>query len=120
MSVVPFATFAALGLTERLTYLPDDYTHRNAIMSMYVRLLDGLQRFQQPSCMYSQVLDFPGSYQEHTSICMIGYSMARGLRMGWLDSSRRASLELMWQGVCERIDGVGIEFTPDDLKQAAL
>ncbi|MCH7745556.1 MAG: glycoside hydrolase family 88 protein, partial [Chloroflexi bacterium] len=74
--------FAALGLTECLTYLPDDHTHRNTIMSMYVKLLDGLQRFRQPSGMYSQILDFPGSYQEHTSTCMIGYSMARGLRMG--------------------------------------
>ena len=99
--------FAALGLTECLTYLPDDHTHRNVIMSMYVRLLDGIQRLQQPSGMYSQVLDIPGSYQEHTSTCMIGYSMARGLRMGWLDSSHRASLELMWRGVCERIDDDG-------------
>ncbi|MCH7746314.1 MAG: hypothetical protein IIC84_09595, partial [Chloroflexi bacterium] len=29
------------------------------------------------------------------------------LRMGWLNSSHRASLELMWQGVCERIDDDG-------------
>ena len=37
--------FAALGLTECLTYLPDDHTHRNAIMSMYVRLLACIRRY---------------------------------------------------------------------------
>jgi rhamnogalacturonyl hydrolase YesR len=54
--------------------------------------------------MYLQVMDLPGSFQELTATCMIGYAMARGMRRGWLDSSYRASVELAWQGVSERID----------------
>ena len=99
--------FAAMGLAETLTYLPHDHPHRSDIVAMHVKLLDGLRRLQQPSGMYLQVLDFPGSYQEHTATCMIGYSIARGIRLGWLDSSYRDSLQLAWQGVSERIDDEG-------------
>ena len=99
--------FAALGLTEALTYLPDDHPHRAAIMSAFVRQIDAFRALQEPSGMYRQVLDFPGSYQEFTATCMIGYAMARGLRLGWLDSSFWSIVDLAWQGVSERIDDRG-------------
>ena len=99
--------FAALGMTEALTYLPDDHPHRAAIVSTFVRQMDKLRALQEHSGMYRQVLDFPGSYQEFTATCMIGYAMARGLRLGWLDSSFRSVVDLAWQGVSERIDEHG-------------
>ena len=99
--------FAAMGLAETLTYLPHDHPHRSDIAAMHVKLLNGLRGLQQPSGMYLQVLDFPGSYQEHTATCMIGYSIARGIRLDWLDSSYRDSLHMAWQGVSERIDDEG-------------
>ena len=99
--------FAALGLAESLTYLPSDHPGRDAILTMYRRLMDGVRSFQQPSGMYTQVMDFPGSYQEHTATSMIGCAMARGVRMGWLDASYRPSLDLAWRGVSERVDEEG-------------
>jgi rhamnogalacturonyl hydrolase YesR len=44
---------------------------------------------------------------EFTATCMMGYAMARGLRRGWLSSEFRDAADLAWQGVAERIDGVG-------------
>ena len=99
--------FAALGLTETLTYLPESHPGRDALLDMYRRLLDALGQVQEQSGMFRQVLDFPGSYHEFTATCMAGYALARGLRSGWLDSSYQAVLELAWQGVSERIDGAG-------------
>ena len=99
--------FAALGLTETLTYLPESHPGRDALLDMYRRLLDALGQVQEQSGMFRQVLDFPGSYHEFTATCMAGYALARGLRSGWLDSSYQAVLELAWQGVSERIDGEG-------------
>ncbi len=99
--------FAALGLTETLTYLPDDHPTRPDITDMYLDLLDSLRDLQRQSGMLPQVLDFPGSYDEFTATCMMGYSIARGLRRGWLDDEWRAPLDLAWQGVSERIDDVG-------------
>ncbi len=99
--------FAALGLTETLTYLGDEHPDRPEIMDMYLDLLDALIEPQRQSGMLPQVLDFPGSYDEFTATCMLGYSIARGLRRGWLDDEYRPALDLAWQGVSERIDDVG-------------
>ena len=99
--------FAALGLTEALTYLPDDHPARADITDMYLDLLDALRELQRQSGMLPQVLDFPGSYDEFTATCMMGYSIPRGLRRGWLDEDWRPALDLAWQGVSERIDDVG-------------
>jgi unsaturated rhamnogalacturonyl hydrolase len=99
--------FAALGFAEALTYLPQDHPQRSVILAMHLKHLDSLRQFQHPSGMYSQMLDVPGSYQEFTATCMIGYTMARGLRRGWLDASYREPLGLAWQGVSKRIDDRG-------------
>ena len=99
--------FAALGLTETLSYLPEDHADRPAVMAMYHRLLDALVGLQRPSGQLPQVLDFPGSYDEFTATCMMGYSLARGLRHNWIGDEYRGPLELAWQGVSERIDDVG-------------
>ena len=99
--------FAAMGLTETLTYLPQDHGSRPAIMAMYLWLIESLRRLQRPSGLLPQVLDFPGSYDEFTAACMMGYSLARGLRHGWLPDDYRDAAELAWQGVAERIDDVG-------------
>ena len=99
--------FAAMGLTETLTYLPENYPGRDGILGMYRRLWGALGQVQELSGMYPQVLDVPGSFQEFTATCMIGYALARGLRWGWLDLSYRVPLELAWQGVSQRIDDEG-------------
>lgn len=99
--------FALMGLTETLTYLPEDHPSRADITDMYLDLLDALRDVQRQSGMLPQVLDFPGSYDEFTATCMLGYSIARGLRRGWLDDEWRRTLDLAWQGVSERIDDVG-------------
>ena len=74
---------------------------------MYGRLMDSLGRLQHHSGMLNQVLDIPGSYLEFTATCMMGYSMARGLRMRFLPADYRESVDLAWQAVAERVDDVG-------------
>ncbi len=99
--------FAALGLAEALTYLPQDHPDREIVLRMYSAHVEALRPLQQPSGMFPQVLDRPGSYQEFTATCMIGYAIARGLRMGWLDPAFNDVLWLCWRGISERIDDDG-------------
>ena len=99
--------FAAMGLAESLTFLPEDHAHRPAVMAMYGRLMESLRRLQHPSGLLPQVLDFPGSYLEFTATCMMGYAMARGLRLGLLSDDFRETVDLAWQGVAERVDDLG-------------
>ena len=95
--------FAALGYAETLTFLPEDHPHRERLVSMHKRHIDALRRLQRPSGLLCQLLDFPGSYQELTATCMVGYAVARGLRLGWLDESYRDFADSLWSAASERI-----------------
>ena len=99
--------FAALGLSETLTYLPEANTSKSEIITMYQKLMQALALTQKMSGMLPQVLDFPGSYEEFTATCMFGIAMSRGLLHGWLNPECQFQLKLAWQGVNERIDKHG-------------
>ena len=99
--------FAAIGLAECLTYMPKSWRGWEAVLDMFTRHMEALRPLQVPSGMYLQVVDFPGSYQELTATCMIGYAMARGIRLGLLDDSYRQTVELAWRAATERIDAAG-------------
>ncbi len=74
---------------------------------MHQRHLEALRAYQHGSGMWRQVVDAPGSYLEFSVTCMVGYALARGLRLGWLDASLRETLMRAWQGVAARIDDAG-------------
>ena len=99
--------FAALGYAETLTHLAPDHPDREPLVNMHTRHLDAVRRLQRPSGMLSQLLDFDGSYQELTATCMVGYAIARGLRLGWLDESYRAFVDSLWRAASERIGAAG-------------
>ena len=99
--------FALLGFSEALSFLPTDHPDHAALLDIHVRHLAALRQRQLPSGMFGQVLNVPGSYQEFTVTCMIGYAMARAVRRGWLDASYRHTIDLAWQGVAERLDDSG-------------
>lgn len=99
--------FAVLGLAETLTYLPQSHPLYADILLMYQKLLNGLLKYQNPSGCYHQVITLPGSYQELTSTCMIGYGIARGIRLGLLDQSYLPTLASVWNGTKARVTETG-------------
>ena len=100
--------FAALGYAEALTYLPGDHSARDTLLERHRRHLDGLLRVQQPWGTFGELVDLPGAWGELTSTSMIGYALARGLRLGWLPSDEAAGytsgLRACWRALSERID----------------
>ncbi len=103
--------FAALGYAEALTYLPEEHPARPELLQRHRRHLDALLRRQQPWGTFGELVDVPGAWGELTSTCMVGYALARGLRMGWLsdgeEGTYQAGLNACWRAVAERIDGDG-------------
>jgi hypothetical protein len=95
--------FAILGMTEALTYLPDEWTDRPRVLDIYRRHAETLLRHQAPDGMWQQVVDEPGSYRELTVTSMTLVALARGVRLGWLDDSYRAVIDRAWQGVATHI-----------------
>ena len=100
--------FAALGYAEALTYLPEEHPARPELLQRHRRHLDALLRRQQPCGTFGELVDVPGAWGELTSTCMVGYALARGLRMGWLTDGEagtyQAGLNACWRAVSERID----------------
>ncbi len=100
--------FAALGYAEALTYLPSDHPARDILLNRHRRHLDALLRVQQPWGTFGELVDVPGAWGELTSTGMVGYALARGLRMGWLPDGEtagyRAGLDACWRALLERID----------------
>ena len=99
--------FAVLGLAETLTYLPQSHPLYADILLMYQKLLNGLLKYQNPSGCYHQVITLPGGYQELTSTCMIGYGIARGIKLGLLDQSHLPTLASLWNGTKARVSETG-------------
>ena len=99
--------FAVLGLAETLTYLPQSHVLYADILLMYQKLLNGLLKYQNPSGCYHQVITLPGTYQELTSTCMIGYGIARGIKLGLLAQSHLPTLASLWNGTKARVTETG-------------
>ena len=99
--------FAVLGLAETLTYLPQSHPLYADIFFMYQKLLNGLLKSQDLSGCYHQIITLPGSYQELTSTCMIGYGVARGVKLGFLDQSYLPTLTSLWNAVKARVTETG-------------
>ena len=99
--------FAVLGLAETLTYLPQSHPLYADILLMYQKLLNGLLKYQDRSGCYHQVITLPGSYQELTSSSMIGYGVARGIKLGLLDQSYLPTLSALWNGAKARVTETG-------------
>jgi len=77
---------------------------RDKILTAYRDHLDALVRHQDPTGMWHQVIDHPGSYRELTSTCMITFAILRGLRHGWLDEEKyRPVAERAWEAIKLRV-----------------
>ena len=99
--------FAALGFAEALTYLPDNHVSRPKLLETHLRHLGGLAERQDASGMWRQIIDMPSTFLEFSATAMIGYSIARGLRKGWLGSEWRSVADKTWDGLSQRIGPSG-------------
>ncbi len=99
--------FAAFGLMEALTHLPESWPARPQVLESFRRLMSGMRRHQAADGAWHQVVDEPGTYREFTVTAMTVAAMARGLRLGWLDRSYREVVEKGWRAVQSRISEAG-------------
>ena len=99
--------FAAFGLMEALTYLPESWPARPRVLDSFRRLMNGMRRHQAPDGAWHQVIDEPGTYREFTATAMIVAAMARGVRLGWLDGSFHSVVDGGWRAVQARVSDTG-------------
>lgn len=89
----------AMAIPDVLDHLPGDHPQRGWLVSILGDLARGIAAVQDPaSGVWYQVLDQGGraaNYLEASASCMFVYALAKGVRLGYLDS---AALEVARRG----------------------
>jgi len=103
--------FAALGLFNVLSRMPDAHPDRTKIVEIFRRHMAAVRTQQAPDGMWRQIIDDPASYREETATAMLLTAMARGIRLGWLDQSYRPVVDRAWRALSAHIvdDGTVID-----------
>ena len=115
--------FPALGLAWALTDLPPEHPGRANMLTAFQQHLAALRPHQDPTGMWHQVIDHPGSYRELTATCMITFAMLRGVQSGWLDrATYEPAIRTAWPAILVRIadDGSLIDVCEGTGKQTSL
>ncbi len=100
--------WAIMAVTELLTELPKDHPKRAALLSIFTQQATAFRRFQAPSGLWHQLLDRPDSYEETSASAMYVYSIARGIRYGWLSNTTFRPVVLRgWNGLTTRVNSSG-------------
>ena len=100
--------FATYGATEAIKYLPEDSINRKKIIEKHQLHINSLLKFQSNSGAWRQIIDEPESYEELTSTCMIGYSIATGIKLGYLSDKYKEHLEKAWNFVDKNVEITGV------------
>jgi rhamnogalacturonyl hydrolase YesR len=99
--------FALMGLTEALTFLPENWPDRAKVLEIYRKHVRALVGQQSEDGSWRQVVDEPSSYHELTVTAMTVAAMARGLRLRWLDGAVRPVIDRGWSAVLTRVNEDG-------------
>lgn len=101
--------FAALGLALSLSEWPDDHPAFEPLLKEFRKHIAALKPLQDSRThCWHQVIDHPESYNEYSCTCMIAFSMARGIRRGWLDrEDYQSNIDRAWLAIESRTNANG-------------
>ncbi|MCE5177603.1 MAG: glycoside hydrolase family 88 protein [Porphyromonadaceae bacterium] len=92
------------AVSEALLHLPESHPQYRTILGIHQRQLKNLAEYQDVKGMWHQVLNVPESYEETSCTAIFTMSMARAVRMGWIDRSYRKNALRGWSAIERMID----------------
>ena len=100
--------WVASALTEALLKMPLDHPKRESLLSIYRFMMDGLVHHQDQNGMWRQVIDNKSSWFESSCSSMFIFSLATGLRMGWITGEKyEKAVEKGWPTLVTYVDSRG-------------
>lgn len=102
----------SVGLLEVIEYLPELHPKRARLIEIFQSLMKGVVDVQDETGVWWQVLDkghLEGNYLEASASSMFTYSLAKGVRLGFLDESYKDKALKAYDGLVEQF----IEEDPD-------
>jgi unsaturated rhamnogalacturonyl hydrolase len=105
----------AVGLVDVLDFFPLNHPRRSEIISILSRLTKALAEYQdQETGVWYQVVDQgkrEGNYLESSASSMFVYSIVKGVKKGYLDSSVMAVAQKGYEGILRQfveVDSTGL------------
>ena len=83
--------WAAAAMAMTLENMPKEHPKRQELMAVYKKMMIALQKYQDASGLWHQVLIDPASYEETSCTAMFTYAIATGVKNSWLDESFRTT-----------------------------
>ena len=92
-----------MALVDVLDWIPLDHPQRPALLAALDRTAKAIVKYQDPTTgLWFQVLDKPrqpGNYVEASASSMFVYTLAKGVRMGYLPQTDEAAARRGWDGI---------------------
>ena len=103
--------WAMVTTVEVLSAMPENHPDRAALIDILRKHVAGVKKLQKPSGLWAQVLDHPELWDETSCSAMFAYSIARGVRRGWLPKEDLEVARKAYAGVMRNVtpDGQVLE-----------
>ncbi|MEH6306650.1 glycoside hydrolase family 88 protein [Olivibacter sp. CPCC 100613] len=91
-----------MAMVDVLDYLPKDHAGRDTVIAILNRYAEAIIRFQQANGLWYQVTDMPnrkGNYPEASASSMMVYTLAKGVRLGYLPAKFLKNAEKGYTGI---------------------
>ncbi|MGK6352332.1 glycoside hydrolase family 88/105 protein [Parapedobacter sp. DT-150] len=92
-----------MALVDALDHFPEDHAGRDSLVGILNRFADAVTDFQDgKSGVWYDVVDQgqrEGNYLEASASCMLVYTLAKGMRMGYLPERYRADVTRGYEGI---------------------
>ena len=95
-----WAMMAQLDLLDRL---PANHPQRDTLLTLLLKHVLGLARYQGADGLWHQLLDKRDSYQETSCSAMITYSVARAVDGGYIEPRYASIAQRGWEGLLSKI-----------------
>jgi unsaturated rhamnogalacturonyl hydrolase len=95
--------WAAAALTLTSENMPKEHKKHQELMAVYKKMMTALQKYQDASGLWHQVLIDPQSFEETSCTAMFTYAIATGVKNGWLDESFRETAVKGWNGLLQKV-----------------
>lgn len=93
-----------LAIADMLDYIPQDHPRRAEIIAIQQQLIARIIRFQSDEGRWYEVVDKwqeKGNWPENSCTCLFAYSIAKGVRQGYIDRSACESARRAYRRVVE-------------------
>jgi rhamnogalacturonyl hydrolase YesR len=100
--------WALAGMARVIAFLPDSMEQEKKKLAGYIHeALDGCLAYIREDGLFHDVLDNPSAFVETNTAQMLAYTIFRGIRAGWLDTSYLKYAEKMREAACGKVDEYG-------------